>query len=48
LGIGYFFENWYLDLATLGIFIIVGPMIGLWVFRKVETNVRKNEGVGTF
>ena len=48
LGIGYFFDTWYLDLATLGIFIILGPLVGLWVFRKVETNVQKNEGVGTF
>lgn len=48
LGIGYFFENWYLDLAVLGIFIVIGPMIGLSVFRSVEANVRKNEGVGTF
>jgi len=48
LGIGYFFDTWYLDLAMLGVFVIIGPMIGLWVFRKVETNVRKNEGVGIF
>ncbi len=48
LGIGYFFERWYFDLAVLGIFVIIGPMIGLWIFRSVEVNVRKNEGVGTY
>jgi ABC-2 type transport system permease protein len=48
LGIGYFFQHWYLDLAVLGIFVFIGPLFGLWVFRKVETNIRKHEGVGTF
>lgn len=48
LGVGYFFEQWYLDLAVLWTFMVITPFLGLWVFRKVEANVRRNEGVGTF
>ena len=48
LGVGYFFEQWYFDLAVLWTFMVITPFIGLWVFRKVEANVRRNEGVGTF
>jgi len=48
LGVGYFFEKWYFDLAVLWTFMVITPFIGLWVFRKVEANVRRNEGVGTF
>jgi ABC-2 type transport system permease protein len=48
LGVGYFFERWYFDLAVLGIFVIIGPMMGIWIFRRVEVNIQKNEGVGTF
>lgn len=48
LGVGYFFEQWYFDLAVLWAFMVITPFFGLWIFRKVETNVRRNEGVGTF
>jgi ABC-2 type transport system permease protein len=48
LGIGYFFEKWYFDLAVLWSFLLVAPLLGFWVFRKVEANVRRNEGVGTY
>ncbi len=48
LGVGYFFEHWYLDLAVLWAFMVITPFIGLWVFRKTEASVRRNEGVGTF
>lgn len=48
LGIGYFFQEWYLDLAVLWAFLLVAPLFGYWVFAKVETSVRRNEGVGQF
>jgi ABC-2 type transport system permease protein len=48
LGVGFFFGNWYRDLAVLWVFLLVAPLFGYWVFRRVEVNVRRNEGVGTF
>jgi len=48
LGVGYFFQEWYLDLAVLWAFLLVAPLFGYWVFAKVETSVRSNEGVGQF
>lgn len=48
LGIGYFFGEWYYDLAVLGVFLFLAPMLGYWVFTKVETGVRRHEGVGKF
>jgi len=48
LGVGYFFQEWYLDLAVLWAFLLVAPLFGYWVFAKVETSVRRNEGVGQF
>ena len=48
LGVGYFFQEWYLDLAVLWAFLLVAPLFGYWVFANVETSVRRNEGVGQF
>ena len=48
LGIGYFFGEWYLDLAMMWVFILIAPLIGYRIFQRVETNIRKNEGVGQF
>ena len=48
LGVGYFFGEWYLDLAMLWVFMFIAPFIGYQVFRKVENGVRRNEGVGQF
>ena len=48
LGVGYFFGHWYLDLAVLWAFLLVAPMFGIWVFRRVEQNVQRNEGMGQF
>lgn len=48
LGVGYFFGEWYFDMAVLGVFLIVSPMLGAWIFAQVENNVRRNEGVGKF
>ncbi len=48
LGVGFFFGEWYLDLAVLGVFLMIAPLLGYWVFGRVEANVRRNEGVGQF
>jgi ABC-type multidrug transport system permease subunit len=48
LGVGYFFQEWYLDLAVLWAFMLVAPLLGYWVFTRVEIGVRRNEGVGQF
>jgi len=48
LGIGYFFNEWYFDLAVLWGFTLLAPLFGYWVFRSVENKIRSNEGVGTY
>jgi ABC-2 type transport system permease protein len=48
LGVGYFFDTWYLDFAVLWVFMLIAPLFGYWVFQRVETGIRRNEGVGTF
>jgi ABC-2 type transport system permease protein len=48
LGIGFFFGEWYKDLAVLWVFLFIAPTFGYWVFQRVETSVQKNEGVGQF
>lgn len=48
LGVGFFFETWYLDLAVLGTFLLFIPWLSLWVFRQVEGGLRRNQGVGEF
>ena len=48
LGVGYFFNNWYMDLAVLWGFMLVTPLLGYWIFTRAETSVRRNEGVGQF
>jgi ABC-2 type transport system permease protein len=48
LGVGYFFQEWYFDLAVLWGFMLIAPLIGYWVFKRTETSVRRNEGVGYF
>lgn len=48
LGVGFFFNEWYLDLAVLWAFMLVAPLLGYWVFSRVESNIRGNEGVGQF
>jgi hypothetical protein len=46
--VGYFFGEWYLDLAVLWVFMIVAPLFGYWVFSRVENGIRRNEGVGQY
>ncbi len=48
LGVGFFLGEWYLDLAVLWGFMLLAPLLGAWVFTRVENNVRRNEGVGQF
>jgi len=48
LGTGFFFGTWYRDLAVLWAFMIFTPLLGYWVFVRVENNVRRNEGMGQF
>ncbi|MBA3532122.1 MAG: ABC transporter permease [Ardenticatenales bacterium] len=48
LGVGFFFGEWYLDLAVLWTFLLITPYVGMWVFRRVENNLRRNEGMGQF
>jgi ABC-2 type transport system permease protein len=48
LGVGYFFGEWYFDLAVLWVFLIIAPFVGYQVFLKVENGIRRNEGVGQY
>jgi len=48
LGVGFFFGQWYLDLAVLWAFMLFAPLFGFWVFTRVERNVKRNEGIGQF
>jgi ABC-2 type transport system permease protein len=48
LGVGFFFNTWYADLAVLWAFVLVTPFFGYWVFTRTEKNVRRNAGVGQF
>lgn len=48
LGVGYFFEHWYLDLAVLGVFCVITPRVGYWLFTRTERSVQRSEGVGEF
>ena len=48
LGSGYFFEVWYLDFAVLWAFMLIAPLLGYSVFRRVERGIKRNEGVGQY
>jgi ABC-2 type transport system permease protein len=48
LGVGFFFGEWYLDMAVLWTFLLFTPLFSAWVFRRVENSVRRNEGIGQF
>lgn len=48
LGVGFFFGQWYLDMAVLWAFMLAAPLFGYWVFTRVESNVKRNEGMGEF
>jgi len=48
LGVGFFFGEWYLDLAVLWAFLLFAPLFGFWVFNRVEIRVKRGEGMGQF
>jgi ABC-2 type transport system permease protein len=48
LGVGFFFGEWYLDMAVLWAFMLFAPLFGFWVFNRVERGIQRNEGVGQF
>jgi len=48
LGMGYFFGEWYFDLAVLWLFLLVTPLAGVRIFSWAERSLRRNEGVGQF
>lgn len=48
LGVGYFFGEWYRDFAVLWVFLVIAPLLGTWVFARMERHVRSHEGVGEF
>lgn len=48
LGVGFFLENWYFDMAVLWAFLLFAPLFGMWVFSRTEANLRKNHGIGQF
>ena len=48
LGVGFFFGEWYLDLAVLWAFLLFAPLFGFWVFNRVEIGVKRGEGMGQF
>lgn len=48
LGVGYFFEHWYLDLAVIGAFCVITPWVGYWLFTRTERGVQRDAGVGEF
>ncbi|MFV1858424.1 MAG: ABC transporter permease [Anaerolineales bacterium] len=48
LGVGYFFGEWYLDFAVLWAFMLIAPLLGYQVFRRVERGIKRHEGVGQY
>jgi ABC-2 type transport system permease protein len=48
LGVGFFFGEWYLDMAVLWAFMLFAPLFGFWVFNRTERGIQRNEGVGQF
>jgi ABC-2 type transport system permease protein len=48
LGVGFFFEQWYFDLAMLGAFCILVPLLGYRLFIRTERGVQRDAGVGEF
>jgi hypothetical protein len=35
-------------MAVLWAFMLAAPLFGYWVFTRVESNVKRNEGMGEF
>ena len=48
LGVGFFFGEWYLDMAVLWAFTFFAPLAGYRLFHHVEQGLQRNEGLGQF
>ncbi len=48
LGVGFFFGTWYQDLAILWAFLFISPLLGAWVFTRLERGIRQRQGVGEY
>ncbi len=48
LGVGFFFGTWYQDLAILWAFLFISPLLGAWVFTRLERGIRQRHGVGEY
>jgi len=48
LGTGYFFQTWYLNLAVLWAFMLLVPLLSISVFHRVESGLRRNQGLGGY
>lgn len=48
LGIDFLFGSWYADLAVLWTFLVFVPLFGAWLFKRAESSIRHNEGIGSF
>ncbi|MHA1166871.1 MAG: ABC transporter permease [Candidatus Hodarchaeales archaeon] len=48
LDTSYLLDGWYMDIAVLAAMWFIIPAIGFYIFTKIENNLRKNQGIGTF
>jgi len=48
LGVGYFFGEWYWDMAVLWAFLLLAPLLGYATFSRMERAIRRKEGMGTY
>ncbi len=48
LGVGFFLDQWYRDLAVLWAFVVITPMLSYWVFLNTERALRRAQGVGQY
>lgn len=48
LGIGYFFGQWYWNMAVLAAMALILPLLGYEVFITTERRLKRKEGVGQY
>src|SRR3972149_2058819 len=48
LGVGYFFGEWYWDLAMLWAFLLLAPPLGYTTFSRMQRGLRRKEGMGGY
>ena len=44
----FLLDGWYMDIGVLIAMWFIIPAIGFYIFTKIENNLRKNQGIGTF